>query len=133
MNLYKRTEEWEKRFMTNYYYLASDQKMGLGNGSLDMTEAEVETIPGFDFPVQVEIVNGVEKAWELRELLQYIQNHMAPYKVCTVQVANLLNSNRVELKVQKKSNILLHELTEPSQLFVQEGQLLTINKVPTSS
>lgn len=119
--------------MTNYYYLASDQKMGLGNGSLDMTEAEVETIPGFDFPVQVEIVNGVEKAWELRELLQYIQNHMAPYKTCTVQVSNLLNSNRVELKVQKKSNILLHEITESRQLFVQEGQLLTINKVPTSS
>lgn len=119
--------------MTNYLYLASDQKMGLGNGSLDITEADFEKVPGFDYPVQVEIVNGVEKAWELRELLQYIQNHMAPYKTCTVQVANLLNSNRVELKVQKKSNILLQELTEPSQLFVQEGQLLTIKKVPTLS
>lgn len=119
--------------MTNYYYLASNQKMGLGNGSLDITEADLEEIHGFDYPVQVEIVNGVEKVWELRELLQYIQNHMAPYKVCTVQVANLLNSNRVELKVQKKSNILLHEITEPRQLFVQEGHLLTIKKVPTFS
>ena len=116
--------------MTNYYYLASDQKLGLGNASLDFTEIEPWMIPGFDYLVQVEIFNGVKKEWELRELLQYICNYTAPHKVCTVQIANLLNSNQVELRVQKKSNLLLHEIVDPKQLLLQEGHLLTIKKVP---
>jgi hypothetical protein len=41
--------------MTNYYYLASDQKLGLGNASLDFVETEPWMIPGFDYPVQREI------------------------------------------------------------------------------
>ena len=116
--------------MTNYYYFASDQKMGLGNGSIDFTETDLH-IPGFDFPIQVEIYNGIEKAWELRELLQYILHHTTPYKECIVQIAHLINSNRVELKVQKKSNLLLHEIVDPKQLLLQEGHLLTIKKVQT--
>jgi hypothetical protein len=118
--------------MTNYYYLASDQKLGLGNASLDFLETEPWMIPGFDYPVQREIFNGVEKEWELRELLQYIRNYTAPHKVCTVQVAHLLNSNQVELKVQKKSNLQLHEIVDPKQLILPEGHLLTINKVQIS-
>ncbi|MBO1911386.1 hypothetical protein [Sporosarcina sp. 6E9] len=118
--------------MTNYYYLASDQKLGLGNASLDFVETEPWMIPGFYYPVQREIFNGVEKAWELRELLQYIRNYTAAHKVCTVQVAHLLNSNLVELRVQKKSNLQLHEIVDPKQLLLQEGHLLTINKVPLS-
>ncbi|PIC70107.1 hypothetical protein CSV77_10115 [Sporosarcina sp. P16b] len=116
--------------MTNYYYLASDQKLGSGNASLGFIDTDAWLIPGFDYPVQREIINGVEKGWELRELLQYIRNHTAPYDVCTVQIANLLNSNRVELKIQKKSNLLLHEIVDPKQLLLQEGHLLTVNKVP---
>lgn len=58
--------------MTSYYYLASDQKLGKGTGTLDLVESTM-TIPGFDYPIQLEIVNGVEKKHELRELLQYIQ------------------------------------------------------------
>ena len=115
--------------MTYYYYLASDQKMGLGTGTLDLTVAD-DIIPGFDYPVQLEIMNGIEKEWELRELLQYIRNHTASYKVCTVQIANLLNSNKVELKVREKSKILLHEISDPKQILLSEGQLLTIKKVP---
>lgn len=115
--------------MTNYYYLASDQKLGLGNASLDFIETEPWMISGFDYPVQREIFNGVEKEWELRELLQYIRNCTAPHKVCTVQVAHLLNSDQVELKVHKKSNLQLHEIVDPKQLLLQEGHLLTINKV----
>ena len=88
--------------MTNYYYLASDQKLGSGNASLDFVEIEAWLIPGFDYPVQREIFNGVEKGWELRELLQYIRNHTAPYDVCTVQIANLLDSDQVELKGTEK-------------------------------
>ena len=117
--------------MTNYYYLSSDQKMALGNCSIDFTKSEMDIIPGFDYPIQLEIYNGIEKEWELRELLQYIHNHCAPYKVCTVQIAHLINSNRVELEVQKSSNILLHEIVDPKQLLLQEGHLLTIKKVPT--
>ena len=118
--------------MTNYYYLASDQKLGLGNASLDFVATEPWMIPGFDSPVQVEIFNGVKKERELRELLQYIRNHTAPYKVCTVQIANLLNSNQVELRAQKKFNCLLHEIVDPKKILLQEGHLLTINKVSIS-
>lgn len=117
--------------MTYYYYLASDKKMALGNGSIDFTETDFHTIPGFDYPIQLEIYNGIEKEWELRALLQYIRNHTAPYKVCVVQIANLINSNKVELKVENKSKILLHEITDAKQLLLEEGHLLTIKKVPT--
>ncbi|MCG7343955.1 hypothetical protein MHZ92_07415 [Sporosarcina sp. ACRSL] len=113
--------------MTHYYYLASDKKMGTGNGSVEFIETNY-TIPGFDYPVQLETLS-LEKEWELRELLQYIHNHTAPYKACTVQIANLLNSNRVELKLQEKSTIALHEIVTPKQLLLEEGHLLTIKKV----
>lgn len=115
--------------MTNYYYLASDQKLGKGTGSLNMWESTME-IPGFDYPIQMEIVKGVEKKHELRELLQYIQNHTAPYNVCVVQIAHIINSNRLKLEVKKKSKILLHEIVDPNQLLLEEGELLTIKKVP---
>lgn len=114
--------------MTHYYYLASDQKMNVGNGSVEYLETNVH-IPGFDFPIQLETLS-LEKEWELRDLLQLIRNHTAPYNVCTVQIANILNSNRVELNVQKKSNILLHEIVHPNELLLEEGHLLTIKKVP---
>ncbi|GEN89808.1 hypothetical protein [Oceanobacillus sojae] len=115
--------------MTNYYYLASDQKMGQGNGTLDFIEIN-EVIPGFDYPVQIEIYNGLEKEWELRALLQYIRNHTESYKVCTVQIAHLISSNHFELKARRKSKVLLHEIVDPMQLLLQEGELLTIKKVP---
>lgn len=116
--------------MTYYYYLASDQKMGLGNGSIDFNETDGH-IPGFDYPIQLEIFNGIEKDWELRELLQYIRNHTSPNEVCTVQIANLLNTHREPLKIKRKSNILLHEIIDPKQLLLEEGSLLTIKKVPS--
>ncbi|GGA74826.1 hypothetical protein [Ornithinibacillus halotolerans] len=68
--------------MTYYYYLASDQIMGLGTGTLDLTKTD-DVIPGFDYPVQLDIFNGVEKEWELRALLQFVRNHTEPYKDCT--------------------------------------------------
>lgn len=39
--------------MTNYYYLTSDQKMGLGNGSLDFIKTDEYMVAGFDYPVQL--------------------------------------------------------------------------------
>ncbi|AXI00947.1 hypothetical protein DV702_15250 [Sporosarcina sp. PTS2304] len=119
--------------MTSYYFIASDQKLGCGNASLEILETEPWIISGFDYPIQREIMNGVEKEWQLRELLQYIRNHTAPYEACTVQIAHLVNSNHEELHVQRKSNLLLHEINTPKQLIVPEGHLLTIIKVPISS
>ncbi|MBP3951828.1 hypothetical protein [Bacillus suaedae] len=116
--------------MTNYYYLASDKKMGSGIGSVDFTKTEPHLIPGFDYPIQIEIFNGIEKDWQLQELLHYIRNHTAPYEVCTVQIANVINSNRTELEIQKKHKVLLNEIVDPKQLLLQEGHLLTVKKVP---
>ena len=116
--------------MTNYYYLASDQKMGLGNGSIDFSKTESQLIVGFDYPVQIEIYNGLIKDWELQELLQYILNHTANYKNCTVQIANLINPGQIELGIQKKHSLLLHELVDFKQLLLKEGHLLTIKKDP---
>ncbi|MGM0847408.1 MAG: hypothetical protein ACQEUT_21020 [Bacillota bacterium] len=113
-----------------YYYLASDQKLESENGTIGIAMSAPELIPGFDYPIQVEIINSLEKEWELRVLLQYILNHTAHYKTCIVQVANLLNSNLVELKVRSKSKVFLHEIAEPKQLLLEEGHLLTIKKVP---
>ncbi|MGD6805305.1 hypothetical protein [Rossellomorea aquimaris] len=55
-----------------YYYLASDQKLGSGNGTIGMAMSALELVSGFDYPIQVENINGLEKEWELRALLQYI-------------------------------------------------------------
>ena len=106
--------------------------MGLHNGTIDLTETEPSIIPGFDYPIQLEIYNGLEKDWELQELLQYILNHTAPYENCTVQLAHLINPEQTELGVQKKHSLLLHEIMDSKQLLLEEGQLLTIKKVPVS-
>lgn len=118
--------------MTYYYYLASDQQFNVtqANGSLEMIEIENLHIPGFAYEVQIEIFNGVEKDWELRELLQFIQQHVSAYETCTVQVANLLNSNRHVLRVIRKESIPFHQLLHFKQLLVEEGQLLHIEKTP---
>lgn len=112
--------------MTTYYYMASDQKLADGNASLNFVETEEWLIPGFAYPVQREIVNGVEKKWELRELLQYIQNNTAPHDVCTIQIAHLVNP--IGLIVQNQSTLSLQELTDSKQLLLAEGDLLTIEK-----
>ncbi|HWJ78597.1 MAG TPA: hypothetical protein VNR61_11030 [Niallia sp.] len=119
--------------MTNYYYLASDQKMSLGNGSINFSKTDEHMITGFDYPVQIEIYNGLEKDWELEELYQYILNHTNPYENCTVQIANLINPEHTELGVQKKHSLFLHELVDAKQLFLQEGHLLSIKKVPITN
>lgn len=116
--------------MTNYYYLTSDQKMGLGNGSLDFIKTDEDMIAGFDYTVQLEIYNGLKKDWELQELLQYILNHTSPYENCTVQIANLINPEQTESGILEKHRLLLHEIVDSKQLLLQEGHLVTIMKVP---
>lgn len=79
--------------MTFCYYLASDQIMKPWDGPISIHLSRTNLhIPGFDVSVQFEIFNGLEEDWELEDLLQYIHHHTAPYNVCTVQIANLLNS-----------------------------------------
>lgn len=82
--------------MTNYYYLASDQQLRNGNASLEFVETEPSLIPGFDYEVQREVYNGVEKDWALRELLQYIRNQAARYEFCTIEL--------LTCKIQVKPN-----------------------------
>ncbi len=118
--------------MTYYYYLASVKKLGSGNASLGFIETEPWIIPGFDYPVKREIFNSLEKEWQFRELLQYILNYTVLYEICSVQLVHLLNSDQIELRVQKKSNLLLNEIVDAKQLKLQEGHLLTIKKVPIS-
>ncbi|MBC9710094.1 MAG: hypothetical protein H9W80_12850 [Enterococcus sp.] len=114
--------------MTSYYYLASDQNMTDGTGSLEFVKVDPMNVPGFDYPIQREIFNGIEKAWQLRELHQYISNHMERHENCVIQIAHLLNSNLVELQVQEKNFLLFSEMTDPRQFLLNEGQLLTIKK-----
>lgn len=116
--------------MTLYFYLASDQPTAEGNGSLELAKVDQINIAGFDYPIQREVFNGVMKRWELRELHQYIINHMAQHETCRVQLASLVNSNLVELKVQEKTNLLFGELVDSKQLLLSEGRLLTIIKEP---
>jgi hypothetical protein len=52
--------------------------------------------------------------------------------VITPHLANLLNSNQVELRGEKSLILLLHEVVDPKQLLLQEEHLLTINKVSIS-
>lgn len=118
--------------MTSYYYVASDQELGSGSGSLEFIQTESQYIPGFDYLIQKEIYNGVEKLWELRELLQYIRNHMIRHKSCTVQVAHLINSNHVELKVRNTSCLSINEIVDPKQLLLSPGELLTITHSSTN-
>ena len=49
--------------MTHYYYIASDKKLGLGNGTLDFVPTDY-SIPGFDYPVQLEVLS-LEKTGSL--------------------------------------------------------------------
>ncbi|MEK3906766.1 hypothetical protein [Oceanobacillus sp. FSL K6-0127] len=133
--------------MTYYYYLASDIPLQKGyyydegfhlnfNNSTShdeilTLEKSDEHIKGFDYPIQIEIFNGVEQEEELQKLLYYIQEQTASYKVCSVQIAKLINSNKIKFKVKEKSKLLLHEITNPKQLLLSEGHLITIKKVPT--
>ncbi|MFB1050636.1 hypothetical protein [Paraliobacillus sp. JSM ZJ581] len=105
------------------------------NNSISLDKALIlekseEHIKGFDYPIQIEVFNGVEREEELQKLLHYIKEQTALYKVCTVQIANLLNSNKSTFKVKEKSKILLHEITNPKQLLLSEGHFITIKRVP---
>lgn len=114
--------------MTQYFYLASDQVVSPGNGSLEITEAPPEMIQGFRFLVQREVYNGITKLWQLREMHQYIINHLNRYEKCTVQVAHLLNSNKVDMRIHKETLLTVAEFNHPQSLLLAEGESVTIRK-----
>lgn len=113
--------------MTYYYYIAADIELTADVPS-DIEKSE-ERIKGFDFPVQLEIYNGINKESEARVLLQYIRQQAEKQKTCTFQIANLVNSNRVPFKILGKKEVQLHKIKSPAELILEEGQLLTIRKV----
>lgn len=118
-------------FMTNYYYIAADiglPKESLKNVYLDIDESE-ERIKGFEFPIQLEIYNGIGREREARILLEYLMQQAEKHKTCTFQIANLINSNRVPFKILERRQVQLHKIKSPAELILEEGELLTIRKV----
>ncbi|WP_033542059.1 hypothetical protein [Planococcus sp. CAU13] len=117
--------------MTYYYYIAADielTKESLKNVHLDIDESE-ERIKGFDFPIQLEIYNGINREREAIILLDYILKQAEGHKRCTFQIANLVNSNRVPFKILERRQVQLHKIKSPAELILEEGHLLTIRKV----
>ena len=93
-------------------------------------EESNERIKGFDFPLQLEIENGINAKEEAEILLEYIYKKAENHKRCAFQVAKLVNSNRVPFKVLEKKQVFLHKIKSSDELLLPEGHLLTIKKVP---
>lgn len=118
--------------MTYYYYIAADIELKpeqYHEHIFDLEQSE-QRIKGFELPIQLEIYNGVSKKRELQSLLGFIQQQAHGHKRCTFQVANLINSNREPFLITEKKHVLLHKIQSEQDLLLEEGQLLTIEKVP---
>lgn len=116
--------------MTYYTYISSNEKLNVTkvNGSLALMETNDIQIPGFSEAIQLEIMNGAKKTWELRELYYFIQQHMTDFQQCTVEVGNVLNSIHHEWRIDKQETIQLDAFKHFKQLSLQEGTLLRIIK-----
>ncbi|MCH4828160.1 hypothetical protein [Planococcus halocryophilus] len=118
--------------MTYFYYIASDIELvpeAYKEYELYFEESN-ERIKGFDFPLQLEIENGINAKEEAEILLEYIYKKAENHKRCAFQVAKLVNSNRVPFKVLEKKQVFLHKIKSSDELLLPEGHLLTIKKVP---
>lgn len=118
--------------MTYFYFIASDIELtGEAYKEYELYfEQSNERIKGFDFPVQIEIDNGIHTKGEAAILLEYIYKKAEKQKRCTIQIAKLINSNRVPFKVLEKKQLFLHKIKSAEELLLPEGHLLTIKKVP---
>ncbi|KMK75842.1 hypothetical protein [Alkalihalobacillus pseudalcaliphilus] len=114
--------------MTNYYYLGSDKPLSIGNGTLDLVHVEPFHIKGMKYPIQVEIINGIEKDWELQALHQYLITHFQNNKESTVEVVHLLNSNRTDFHITERNNMEVQSLIDYQVLRLKEGHRLAIIK-----
>ena len=117
--------------MTYYYYIAAniELKHEKYNEHIFTLEKSEERIEDFELPIQFEICNGIDKKRELQSLLTYIHQQAHGYKECKFQIANLVNSNRVPFTITDKKHVFLHKIKSEQELLLEEGQLLTIEKV----
>ena len=114
--------------MTYYYYIAADQPFKFSEGQIDAWQVDCDIedyIDGFDVPIQLEMLSP-EKERELFALLLCIKYHFEHFATSTVQIANYLNSNIEDCTIDKKKSIHLKELTDPKQLALGVGELITI-------
>lgn len=118
--------------MTYYTYIAADiaLKPEQYHEQIFALEQSEQRIDGFELPIQLEIYNGVSKKRALQSLLAFIQQQAQAHKRCTFQMAYLINSNRVPFHITEKKHVLLHKIKSEQDLLLDEGQLLTIEKVP---
>ncbi|SDN62666.1 hypothetical protein [Alkalicoccus daliensis] len=87
-------------------------------------------IKGFNLPLQIEIEYGILTKKELDILLDYLYEHADQYRKCTFQVANFINSTKHSMKVLQRKKVLLHQIRSPEELLLEEGELITIKKIP---
>lgn len=114
--------------MTHYYYIASDRPFKFSEGQLDAWEVDHDIedfIDGFDVPIQLEMLSPQNER-ELFALLLSIKYHFEHFPTSTVQIANYLNSNIEDCTIDKKKSMQLKELTDPKQLALGVGELMTI-------
>lgn len=117
--------------MTYYTYIAADIPLKpeqYHDAIFELARCE-ERIKGFEMPIQLEIYNGVSKKRELQSLLALIQQQAQGHKQCTFQIAMLINSNREPFLITEKKHVQLHKIQSEQDLLLEEGQLLTIEKV----
>lgn len=118
--------------MTYYYYIAADRPFKFSEGQLDawQVDRDIEDyIDGFDVPIQLEMFSP-EKEKELFPLILCIKYHFEHFPTSTVQIANYLNSNIEDCTIDKKKSIHLKDLTDPKQLALDVGELITIKNYP---
>jgi len=116
--------------MTYYYYIASDKQIQFAEGQLDAWQVDNDIedyVEGFDVPIQLEMYSP-EKEKELFPLYLCIKYHFERFPTSTVQIANYLSSNIEDCTIDKKKTIQLKKLTEPKQLALDIGELITIQK-----
>lgn len=118
--------------MTYFYYIASDIELTTETYKEHelYIERSNERIKGFEFPIQLEIDNGINTKEEAEILLDYMLKKAKNHKSCTFQIAKLFNSNRVPFKVLERKQLFLHKINSSDEFLLPEGQLLTIKKIP---
>lgn len=65
----------------------------------------------------------------LRSLLSFIEQQAQAHKRCAFQIALLVNSNREPFLITEKKHVQLQKINSEQDLLLEEGQLLTIEKV----
>lgn len=145
--------------LTEYYYLASDKQLPIGSfgsssyirgmdwkdeyGAGIFVEKEESVSKHFSLPYQVSIraelgsfqpddysnISTVDYKC-LETLFNYIHNVASAYKECQFQLLSSINSKENE-PVKNHKKILLKQLKSPTQLILENQELLDIKKQNT--